>query len=803
MPDDRRSRWQEVEALLDAALERPPGQRLAWLDAQPAAPAVIDEVRSLLEAESGSEAFFDLEDDAPPLLAPGQTVGAWAVVRLLGRGGMGEVYEVARADGRYQQRAALKLLAHLDSAEDRRRFNDERRWLARLEHPHIARLLDGGEWQNRPYAVMEFVEGQVITEALREAPVARVVTVFLDVCAAVSHAHRHFVVHRDIKPGNVLVTPDGQVKLLDFGIAKSLARPGEPTEVTRVLRLSPDYCAPEQLEGGPVTAATDVYALGALLYELLAGQRPFQLAGLTLTRVLSRLNHGAPLPPSQVAPQARQRAIRGDLDAIVLKALRPEPAARYGTVEALAEDLRAWRESRPVSARQGSTGYVLRRLLRRQRRWFLLAGAVFLSLSLGLVGMAWQARQAAIERDIAQAEVRRSEAVRQYLMLMFENAGRADGGQGVSAREVLDRAVLQLKQAFHRDPANLTVVLHALAELYIFLNHDLGAEPLLEALLELAEYSDPDTLARAHHDLALVLSRRNAIEEAAQHLERAQGFWNAHPARYAELLLESRLVEARIRRARGDGAGAVSLLEAALAERLRRGEVQHRQTAVLRNNLGVQLAYAGRLEEAVHQYRQADALWQALALSESEDALNTLNNWASLESQRGDPAAALPLFERALALRRQLYGPSGATAALHNNLAKSLLLLGRAAEARPLLVDGLDQALTHVGPGSLLVVAILSGLADADVALGELDQAAVWLAMLAEQMPQHFPDDHPARLMAAVSGARLLWATGERDDAFRQLSAAGERLAASGQSGGALQQQVQRQLNQWSAEMAR
>lgn len=794
--------WQRVEDLLDEALARPEAERFTWLRQQRVDAALIAEVEALLKADAAAGDFLRPgaeAAEAPYLLVPGTVVGNWAVVAAVGRGGMGEVYRVERADGRYQQVAALKLLARLETAEDRHRFDAERRWLAQLEHPGIARLLDGGEWQGRPYAVMEYVEGLPITQALAGRPPAEIIPRFLDVCAAVSHAHRQFIVHRDLKPGNVLVTADGTVKLLDFGIAKSLLPAATPRDHTRVLRLSPDYCAPEQLDGGVITAATDVYALGVLLYELLSGGRPFALGGLPLTRVLERQLAQLPDPPSTRSPHGK--LLRGDLDAILLKALRPEPGARYPSVAALADDLRAWQEARPVQARLGSRGYVLRRFLLRQRRWVLLGTAVFVSLSAGLAATLWQARQAALERDIARMETRRSEAVRDYLMLMFQSAGQ-DEGQGLTAKQVLDRGAERVQAEFRSDPATQAAVLLALAELYTLLNQDRGAEPLLRALLE-TPGAAPEVRAAASHDLALILARRNEIDAAAAALGEAQAFWKRQPERYRDPLLESRFVEARILRGQGDLDQAIVVLEAALDERLQRFPPLHREVGILQTNLGAQYAYAGRYDEAVAAFEAARAVLEANGLEASDDAINLLNNWASVETQRGEYARAVPLFEQAIALRRTLYGPSGALAAALNNLGKTLLRLGETDRARVLLEEGLPYADRYVGEHSLLAVALHCGLADAASQAGDVGSAESWLQRAQARISGRYADDHLVWALIGLSRARWHWARGEPGAAHTALADLDARLTALGSAGAPLQDQVERLRAQWSAESSR
>ena len=345
-------RWDEADRLFDEALELPPGERARWLDRHCAGNAALRrQVEALLEADAAASDFLevtgrrlaDLPAEPADPAAAGLAIGPWRVVRELARGGMGVVYLAERADGA-GDRVALKLIRKgLDSDRIHRRFLAERKILARLDHPRIARLLDGGVTEDgQPWFAIEYVEGATIVAHCegRGLGLADRLRLFLGVCEAVRYAHRQQVVHRDLKPSNILVTGDGQVKLLDFGIAKVVGGDGEEDaqEVTRTADriLTPEYAAPEQVRGDPVTAATDIYALGAVLYELLTGRRAQVVARRTPTEIVKAVILSRPAAPSAVAPAGAREAIAGELDAIVLKALEKEPARRYQTVEQLA-----------------------------------------------------------------------------------------------------------------------------------------------------------------------------------------------------------------------------------------------------------------------------------------------------------------------------------------------------------------------------------------------------------------------------------------------------------------------------------
>jgi serine/threonine protein kinase len=402
--------WDRVRALFEAASDLDGPGREALIQAAKLPAEALAELRSLLrhhDQATGSGSFLHGPAEPPPppgAARAGQRLGAWQIVRPLGSGGMGEVFEARRADGSFEGRAAVKLLKRgMDSAAVLARFAQERQALARLNHPHIARLLDAGaSEEGLPYFVMEYVEGRPIDEAARALPLEARLALFLQLADAVAHAHRSLLVHRDLKPGNVLVDGEGRVKLLDFGIAKAL----DPLEATDAALtqagerpFTPHYASPEQVRGEPVSTATDVYSLGVLLYVMLTEQRPYGRTAATPAEAARSVLEEEPARPSslQLAEagwERTRRRLQGDLDNILLKALAKPTAERYASVDALAADVRAFVEGRPVSARPASPGYVLAKLLRRHR-WAALAALLgALGLATGLVAALVQARAA-------------------------------------------------------------------------------------------------------------------------------------------------------------------------------------------------------------------------------------------------------------------------------------------------------------------------------------------------------------------------------------------------------------------------
>ncbi len=455
------TRLHEVRALFERALDAEPSDVQAFLaDAAPNDAALRAEVRSLLAAHRlteetlGTSAGFgavELHGDAPGDQWAGRRVGVYDVQALVGFGGMGAVYEAVRADDQFHKRVAIKFLRRsVESELAIGRFRYERQILANLNHPNIAALLDGGVAPDgQPFFAMEFVDGVPITQwcAEQRLGLRERIVLFLQVCAAVQHAHQNLVVHRDLKPGNILVSADGTVKLLDFGIAKLLRDEEQadqlPPTIGAARAYTPDYAAPEQVRGLPVSTAVDVYALGVVLFELLSGRRPFQLRGRLLEEIERIVCTEEPPRPSSVitaelATQTRARSaarlrsrIEGDLDAIVLNALRKQPERRYGSADQLARDLRAYLDGLPVTARPDGLGYRAMKFLRRRRVEVAAGSLVAASLLVGIATTTQQARAA--ERERARAS-----AVTDFFTGMLAAPDPAQLGRDVTMREVLD-----------------------------------------------------------------------------------------------------------------------------------------------------------------------------------------------------------------------------------------------------------------------------------------------------------------------------------------------------------------------------
>ncbi|MCH8488763.1 MAG: serine/threonine-protein kinase [Oceanicaulis sp.] len=787
-----RPSWAETEALLDTALELPQNERAAFVARQAQNAALASEVMALLESAGRSPDFLEPDEaggpDADGVAENGARFGAWRIAGLVALGGMGQVYRAERADGLYEQTAALKLMKPL-SPDHIEWFERERRVLARLDHPGIARLLDGGVSAcGRPWMVMEFAAGIPLDRwAEQNRPDLRAcLKLFVQVCDALADAHARLIVHRDVKPSNILVDEAGRAKIIDFGVANlSSGESGQGAP------LSLDFAAPELLEGGPASTASDVYGVAATLYTLLAGRTPLQLGELPMQIAARHAVEDEPPLLRTVAAPPLKGARASDLEAVLAKALSKKAEDRYQTIETFAQDLRNLLEVRPVAARREERGYVLRRTLLRYRWQTAAAAALVLSLSAGFGASAWQAGQTRIERDWALSEQARLEAVQHYLYFMLRDGAAASGGTSASAGAILEAAADQVSEMFINDPARGGPVMHALGELYFYLNDYNAAEPILNRLVESGAASDPAVLARARYDLAQVRLRTGDRDQAAALLAEAQSFWAQDRTRWERRLVDSRLVEARLLRDTGRLEDGIHLLQTNLPRQIRLGGANDRRTGVYHNDLAVMLHAAGRFEEAASALDMAMDVWRSLGLESSPDALNTLNNLAAIKVMTGDRAGAAPLFREIIDIRRSLYGPSAATAAVLSNYGKTLIEIGEAERAVAYLEEASAMAAEHAGPGSIHYASSMAGLADALAASGRAQEGRLAAERGYETALIHAGPDSPATALVGVSLARELARIGERARATELLNDSEAVFNAMGPAGAAPLQLVQ------------
>jgi serine/threonine-protein kinase len=539
-------RYRRIDAVFDALLDLPPDEQTAYLDRTAHDdPELREEVLRLLQAHRRSEGFLEaplaqmagsLLDDSGLVSVRGapERIGPWRVVRAIGQGGMGVVLLGERADGQFEQRAAIKIIQH-GTPGLVRRFLEERRILALLEHPGIARLIEGGLTPGGlPYFAMELVEGVHIDRYCdnQDLSLDHRLALLADVCDAVSYAHHHLVIHRDLKPSNILVTPAGRVKLLDFGIAKLLSSETNARRTeTHAPAMTPEFAAPEQLRGEPVSTATDVYALGVLLYLLLTGQHPYEVRDKPLAELTRIVCEEAAPKPSTRASAPLRRRLRGDLDLIVLTALHKDPQRRYQSPAALAEDLRRFREGRPIRARPDSLAYRTRKFVHRNRTAVALVAATAVALVSATAFSVGQMQDARAQRNVAVRAARRAVAMSELQGVLAGDA-RGPDGQPLSTAERIALAERLLVRQFRGEPWLVTDVLIDLSERFS----------------ESGEYqAQRRMLARAR---AIARQANLPSELAHADCERATNFW------YEDKIDSARadLVEARAALGRFSGA---------------------------------------------------------------------------------------------------------------------------------------------------------------------------------------------------------------------------------------------------------
>ena len=744
-------RWRRVEQVLDVALTSDPARWPTLLDETCSGDAELRrEVEGLLARLSTAQRFLA----APPAAAAaglvaerhepeesaaaGRRVGAWRVVRELGRGGMSRVYLAERADGAFAQQVALQLLRPgLDSELDEERFRAERQILASLGHPNIARLLDGGVTEDgRPYLVLELVDGQPLDRyaAERDLGVRERLALFLTVTEATRHAHRNLVVHRDLKPSNILVTADGTVKLLDFGLAKLLAGDtgaGSPTTRAGHRWMTPEYAAPEQIRGEPVTTLTDVYQLGAVLYELLAGRVPFQAPDGNLHDLERQVLEGEPVPPSLAAAEARPgtdgrargRALRGDLDAIVLTALRKDPEARYASVDAMAEDVRRHLTGRPVLARRQTPAYRLRRFARRHGAGLAVAAGV----AIVLAGAAVRERAA---RTHAEAEARKARVVEDYLVSVFDVAdpytsSPSSGGE-VTARALLDRGAARVDTGLAAEPEVQAELRSVLGRVYANLAlYDQAAVQLRQALdqrraLHGAEHPD---VAEALDRMGEVLRAQGKLDDAEPLLREALAQRRRADSDTATAASLDHL--ASLLQDRGSHDAAEPLFRESLALRRRLDGDGGLGVAASLSNVALLLFVKGAYDDAEPLYREALAIQERRLGADHPNTAKTVQNLAQTQQLRGEGDEAEALYRRALAAKRRTLGDLHPSVTINlNNLGNFLAReRGKPDEGEVLIREALALDRRLFGERHVNVVAGLNNLGSAQRARGEFAAA--------------------------------------------------------------------------------
>jgi serine/threonine-protein kinase len=859
-------RWDEVDRLFEAALDKAPAERDTFLAAATAGDnellRLLRELLDLSETAHGRlerpgnallnavwSSDTDNADTRPPV-RPGEVIGAYRIVAEIGRGGMATVYEAERADGAFEQRVALKVLRRgIDTEDVVRRFLAERQILAGLMHPNIARLLDGGATgDGRPYLVMDRVEGEPITmwADRRKRGIGDRLLLFLQVADAVAYAHQRLVVHRDIKPSNILVTNEGRAKLLDFGIARLLDADADGTRLTRAGQrlLTPEYASPEQLRADAITTASDVYQLGLLLHVMLVGTRPHNRTGPTaqaapgtgdVLRPSTALSRSRELLASRATTlHALQRSLRGDLDTIVLKALREEPDQRYASVQAMAADVRRHLDGLPIEARRPSAHYRLRKFAGRNR-WFAPVAALVL---VGLFGFGFtrlrHERQLERERNEARAQAERALLLKGFLVGLFDSAdpyapADPERGRAITVVEALALGADRARGELAEEPVLRADLLSSIASVYESLDQNEPALRLLQEVLEIRHHQETasstqslDELGRYANMLALIGLPDSAAATFRHRLDLERELHGLDHVRVADALMGY----AHHLSNRGDLQGALELREEAVwilradqpAHRSELGDVLgsiadtyrelqrpveaesaaresldiHRElfgddnanTAMARVHLAQVHHALGDLNAAIELYREAlDVLDRTLG-PEHRNTVASRNNFGIVLMDAEDFVGAEQVHRRMLELRQRLSGDNGdgGVAASLQNLSATLIRQGRFAEAESLSWRAHGIYLQTTPAGHYLQAFPLLTIAESRLLQGDGAGAERAARSAVEILRSSLPPDHYATAAAECRIGAALVRQGRTSQAEPLVHRSLEVLEANAQS---------------------
>jgi eukaryotic-like serine/threonine-protein kinase len=757
--------WQKIKLIVEDALEVVPSKRRAFLERACHGDSLLRvEVEQLLDYENSDDSFFDgnvFESFLPGLIADhrliDQRIGNYRLIEKIGIGGMGTVYLARRADEHFEQKVALKIIrAELISDQIRQRFANERQILASLEHPNIARLIDGGTTSgNLPYLVMEYVEGASLIEYadVNDLSFNERLVLFQKTCAAVSYAHKNLVIHRDLKPSNILVGKDGEPKLLDFGIAKTLNQTNNSEFTTHNFAFTPDYASPEQIRGEKLTTATDVYSLGVILYELLTGQRPYRTTSKNINEIIKAVCETEPARPSQAAqsgkhwretttgskppedrsPTAKNKAqitnadklktnstsnqpnlrhLRGDLDNIILKALRKEPDRRYSSIEQFVEDIRLYQKGLPISASRGSFSYRATKFIKRHRLTVAFTALVVFLLLAGITATSWQAVRAERERVLAERRFENLRKISNSFVGEVHDAMRDLPGSLPARRLLVTRAAEQLDSLAADSEGNKDLQLEL-----VWTYQNLGALPdrtlrERQEIYEKAEalarkvldanpndynarnrfamvYLDLLYVARLRADSAATLeytqkaveSTEESVKLAPNEAKKSDDLWTVY-YHYALTMQQLGKAQEAIEAARKILPAAYYLYRENPPDT---GKYNFMRVHLLRTVIGNSLAYLGDYPAAIAELKAAlEECRREIQIHPNEDILrrNEANinlSLAAIYIETNDLKAAREYAENALAIRHKMMSANANNYDYQIALADAEVLAGRIA----------------------------------------------------------------------------------------------------------------------------
>jgi eukaryotic-like serine/threonine-protein kinase len=735
------------ESWLDKLLDARPEQQVVLLNSiRETDPALAQSLEQALAAVAASEHFLERNtepDDANPTAAPavGECVDAWRLVALIGSGGMGTVWEVERADGAYAQRAALKLMKS-QSASQHAYFLRERQVLAQLNHPGVLRLLDGGEVAGRLYLVTELIDGDDLAQWVKtqQPDLSTRLKVFTKVAEAVAFAHAHLVVHRDIKPENILLDEHGAPHLIDFGIAKLLSAMDDAAAQTLI--MTPEFAAPEQVTGAPISARTDVYALGALLYWLLTGEPPFVRGELAFQDMLDKICQQMPLAPivRGLAKTISASAYSSDLDIITLCALQKAPEARYQSVEAMLVDLRNVSSYRPINARPPSAWYVAKRYLRRHRLAMAITTTIFTLLMAGLIGTWWQARIAARERDLARVardeamtETKFNSKLKDFMVEILRLDAEHQGALDLSA--LLEQGAQRLQQQNGANENERALSASAIADLHEERRDFSRAAKVLDEALDRANSShtlNDKIINRLRCQRAAIYAQTNDYSAAIAMANLVLQPPVKDPAVTAQIPISCLQVRAMAYAQTNQTAAIVDLQAALRACKQSMIGCSPTDESGLYNALSNVYAAGLNFAGAMQALNQGLRLLEHAGRGETSDAATMHGNYANLLGGIGLNRESEEQEKAAISLRRKVSGDSAVVAKMLINWASGVNSLGDGRRALDILSQA--QALTRkfLPPGSMHDAMIHLQSAQAYALLGDRDQSLSALALARE-----------------------------------------------------------------------
>ena len=800
-------RWKRVSPYLDEAMTLSEQERSAWLAAiREQDPDLAQDLDGLLQKQRNVISSDFLEEQAISISEQGGRsglmLGAYTLIAPIGQGGMSTVWLAERNDGRFQRRVAVKFLSIALYGRGEERFRREGNILGRLAHPHIAQLLDAGvSTSGEPFLVIEHVDGVHIDEYCddQRLDTEQRCRLFLDVIGAVAHAHAHLIVHRDIKPSNVLVTRQGQVKLLDFGIAKLLENEDTNGALTREggAALTPQYAAPEQLKCEQVTTATDVYALGVLLYKLLSGRHPAGSHTHSHSDLVRAIVEDEPsslskaidkVPPDEAAAIAFSRSssteklsrtLRGDLDTIINKALKKNPVERYLSVGAFADDLERYLGCKPISARPEGFLYRTGKFARRNRTAVALASIALIAVVAGTAATLVQARNASRQRDFAYRELARAEQVNQLDHFLLTDA--APSGQSVKIDDLLHREEQIVERENYSNEANHVRMLITIGSHYAEREENAQALRIFEHAHQLAQaLNDPSARAQAACNLADSLSIDGRGTEARELVE--EGIRELPPSsEFALDRVSCFLAASAVAQNEGRGEESITLAREAFSA-LNQSPYQSDQSRLnVLMNLASAYSLAGQPEKAIPEFEKISRELTRLGLDETRTAADQFNEWGLALMVGRRPAEAERLFRRAIDLGRSNQDQAGVPE-LFDNYADSLRQLGRLVEARNYAVQASQKALAT--NNQVAFNQSLMERAKIDIDARDFPSATATLDQVEPRLRRSLPAGHYAFATLAYHRAGIAMGKGDFQSASRFLDEAISITEASVKNGG-------------------